>query len=61
MARRKDVLLINVWRDGLADWRGSIEHMRTKRRRYFTDLIDIVAFLADYTNAADTEERRHDA
>ena len=62
MGRRKDVFLVNVWRDGGAlgyardaEWRGSVEHIHTRRRLYFTDLIDLVAFLAAYTHAAPEE------
>ena len=62
MARRKDVFLVNVWWDGGstgysrdAEWRGSVEHIHTRRRLYFTDLVELVAFLAAYTNAAPDE------
>jgi len=62
MGRRKDVFLVTVWREGegqgqprATDWRGSIEHVHSRRRRYFTDLVDLVAFLAGYTNTGELE------
>lgn len=67
MGRRKDVFLVNLWRDGeshdqprLTDWRGSIEHVHSRRRMYFTDLVELVTFLNGYTNAVELEngERR---
>jgi hypothetical protein len=66
MARRKDVFLVTVWRDGdvqdqprAADWRGSVEHIHSRRRRYFTDLVELVAFLAGYTNTGELENGSH--
>lgn len=63
MARRKDVFLVNVWRDGeslgyahAGAWRGSVEHVHTRRRLYFTDLVDLVTFLTAYTSAAPVDE-----
>ena len=53
---------MNVWRDGSSasysrdsEWRGSVEHLRTRRRLYFTHLVELVAFLAAYTNAGPDE------
>jgi hypothetical protein len=66
MGRRKDVFLVNLWRDGggydqpaAADWRGSVEHVHSRRRLYFTDLIELVAFLAGYTNTGELENGKH--
>ena len=62
MGRRKDVFLVSLWHEGAghdqpraADWRGSVEHVHSRRRLYFTDLIDLVTFLAGYTNADELE------
>ena len=61
-ARRKDVFLVNLWREGdghklpSADWRGSVEHVHSRRRLYFTDLIDLVTFLVGYTKTAEIEK-----
>lgn len=64
MGRRKDVFLLNLWREGedserarIADWRASIEHVQTRRRLYFTELIDLVTFLAGYTKPDNIEDR----
>jgi len=64
MARRKDVFFVSLWRDGdglvpTADWRGSVEHVHSRRRLYFRELIDLVAFLAGYMNAAAGENGSH--
>ena len=66
MGRRKDVFLVNLWREGdgqgqprAADWRGSVEHVHSRRRLYFTDLIDLVTFLAGYTHAGEVENGEH--
>ena len=68
MGRRKDVFLVNLWREGAgqgqpraADWRGSVEHVQSRRRLYFTDLIELVTFLTGYTNAAHVESDEHGA
>jgi len=42
-----------------ADWRGSVEHVHSRRRLYFTDLIDLVTFLAGYTHAGEVENGEH--
>jgi hypothetical protein len=66
MKRRKDVFLVNLWREAeehdrppAADWRGSVEHVRSSRRLYFTDLIELVAFLAGYTSAGELESGKN--
>jgi len=66
VGRRKDVFLVNLWREGdchdrprAADWRGSVEHVHSRRRLYFTDLIDLVTFLAGYTQTGELESGKH--
>jgi hypothetical protein len=56
MARHKDAFLVNLWSESgdLEDapapqWRGSVVHLMTQERRYFTDIVDLVAFLTAYT------------
>jgi hypothetical protein len=63
MARRKDAFLVNLWfeRNGpgeprAADWRGSVEHLTTRRRLYFTDIVELVTFLAGYTAPPHAED-----
>ena len=63
MARRKDAFLVNLWfePDGTgeprgADWRGSVEHLTTRRRLYFTDVVQLVTFLAGYTAQPNAED-----
>jgi len=62
VTRRKDVFLVSLWREGdvhgalpAAHWRGSVEHVSSRRRLYFADLIELVAFLAGYTHTAPRE------
>jgi hypothetical protein len=47
MAQRKAAFLVNVWFDDSArvHVRGSVVHLSTQERRYFTDMVDLVAFL----------------
>lgn len=56
MSRRKYAFLIHLWFDGDEDlvtggtrWRGSVEFLSTRRRRYFNDLTELVAILASST------------
>lgn len=56
MSRRKYAFLIHLWFDGDEDpvtggarWRGSVEFLATRRRRYFNDLTELVAILASST------------
>jgi hypothetical protein len=55
MARHKDAFLVNLWFESRGEgepqsveWRGSVEHLMTQQRRYFTDIIDLVTFLTSY-------------
>jgi hypothetical protein len=56
MALRKDAFLISLWSESGSldeaaapgEWRGSIEHLSTHRRRYFTELSELIAFLSVY-------------
>ena len=52
MNRRKYAFLVSVWvetgdeeRD-MRQWRGSVEHLATKRRFYFSEIAELVDFLA---------------
>jgi hypothetical protein len=67
MARHKDAFLVNLWFESLEPdearpvaWRGSVVHLMTQERRYFTEIVDLVAFLTAYTpknNLEDSERR----
>jgi hypothetical protein len=53
MPSRKDAFLLNVWVEAAdvgapARWRGSIEHLATRQRYYFTVLADLVRFLGQH-------------
>jgi hypothetical protein len=53
MPSRKDAFLLNLWVEAagageLAQWRGSIEHLATRQRYYFTVLADLVRFLGHH-------------
>jgi hypothetical protein len=63
MARRKDTFVVNLWLEPDetgqprgADWRGSVEHLTTRRRLYFSDLVELVAFLAAHATAPRPED-----
>lgn len=68
MARFKDAFLVNLWFETTSDgdaagsgWRGSVEHLASRRRLYFTALGDLVSFLSNYTASQkidDAENRR---
>jgi hypothetical protein len=67
MARHKDAFLVNLWFEsrGLdepqsVEWRGSVEHLMTQQRRYFTDIVDLVTFLTSYAPKNGAEERSPD-
>jgi hypothetical protein len=60
MARQKDAFLVNLWFESRGhgnqqstEWRGSVEHLMTQQRRYFTEIVDLVAFLTEYTRKND--------
>jgi hypothetical protein len=65
MALRKDAFLISLWSDSgsldeetavAGEWRGSIEHLSTHRRRYFTELSELIAFLSAYLERSHTRD-----
>ena len=48
--RREHAFLVRMWCESgnagrRAEWRGSVEHLVTKQRRYFRDLADLTAFI----------------
>jgi hypothetical protein len=49
-ARFEHTFIVRTWREereeGCAQWRGSVEHVATKERRYFRDFADLSAFIA---------------
>ncbi len=60
MSRRKDAFLVNLWFEaedeeapGARRWRGSVELLSTRERLYFSDLTELVAFLATSTGRRD--------
>jgi hypothetical protein len=48
--RPEHAFLVRTWREtgdagASAEWRGSVEHLPTKQRRYFRDFADLCAFI----------------
>jgi hypothetical protein len=48
--RFEHTFLVRTWcesgeADAPAEWRGSVEHLATKQRRYFRDFADLCAFI----------------
>jgi hypothetical protein len=55
MGRHKDAFLVNLWFETAesggtqpAPLRGSVVHLMTQERRYFTEIVDLVTFLRAY-------------
>jgi hypothetical protein len=62
MARRKSAFLVNLWSETSAggdpprpQWRGSVVHLMSQERRYFTEMVDLVAFLLTRSEAEPAE------
>jgi len=62
MARRKEAFLVNLWFEPLGPgepgpepWRGSVVHLATKQRRYFSDFVELLTFLAAHASSAVVE------
>jgi hypothetical protein len=63
MARHKDAFLVNLWFESdeqeeprRTAWRGSVEHLMTQQRRYFTEIVDLVTFLTSYPRKGDRDD-----
>ena len=55
MSRRKYSFVVHLWFDGDEErefqaslWRGSIEHLPTQQRLYFSEFAEMVRFLASW-------------
>jgi hypothetical protein len=64
VARHKDAFLVNLWFESCGTgekqpiaWRGSVIHLLTQERRYFTEIVDLVTFLRAYTHRDSPEDR----
>ena len=61
MSRRKQAFLVNLWtEDDGGDappsrrWqRGSVQHLETRQRLYFSDITELLEFLASWTGRRD--------
>jgi hypothetical protein len=51
--------IVRTWRDATGssepEWHGSVEHVATKKRRYFRDFADLSAFIAVHRDDATRE------
>ena len=62
MARQTDAFLVKLWSEPAADGdppfalRGSVEHLPTHRRRYFTEIVDLVAFLTAHARTVRSDD-----
>ena len=59
--RPEHAFLVRTWREpgdagGHAEWRGLVEHLHTKQRRYFRDLGDLCAFILTHQFAGRSEK-----
>jgi hypothetical protein len=65
MAPQKEAFLINLWFESREQgepspvaWRGSVVHLFTQERRYFTEIADLVTFLTAYAGRPAAEQSR---
>jgi hypothetical protein len=63
VARHKDAFLVNLWFESDEHeeprpiaLRGSVEHLMTQQRRYFTEIVDLVTFLTSYPRKNERED-----
>lgn len=63
MGRHKDAFLVNLWFESggrgeaqASALRGSVVHLITQERRYFTEIVDLVTFLTTYSPKSSLEE-----
>jgi hypothetical protein len=59
--RPEHAFLVRTWRESgaagaRAEWRGSVEHLPTKQRRYFRDFADLCAFILTHQLADNSKE-----
>jgi len=59
--RGRDSFLVTLWSEGRDDgaeaapaWRGSVEHLSTKRRLYFSAPSELIGFLGSHMQKAGT-------
>ncbi len=53
-SRQEHAFVVRVWREegGLpSSWRGSVEHVGTRHRRYFGDLAEVLHFIRQHAAA----------
>lgn len=59
--RAENTFLVRTWREAGddamgADWRGSVEHLGSKQRRYFRDFTDLCSFILTHQLAGQTRK-----
>jgi hypothetical protein len=59
--RTEHAFLVRTWREpgdasAGAEWRGSVEHLPSKKRRYFRELADLCAFILTQQLAENPEK-----
>jgi len=58
-SRAEQTFIVRTWRDATdsieTGWHGSVEHVATKKRRYFRDFADLSAFIAIHRDDAGRE------
>ena len=66
MGRRKQAFLVTLWREDdpvetaptTRGWqRGSVQHLKTRQRLYFTDITELLEFLASWAGRRDPNNR----
>jgi hypothetical protein len=56
MVWQTEAFLVNLWFESPAEWRGSVEHLKTRQRRYFSEIVDLVAFLTAYAKKSEHKD-----
>lgn len=57
LSRTQHLFIVRLWQEADAvtatwQWRGSVKHVLTEQNHYFTQLPDLLAFIATITDAA---------
>lgn len=61
-SRTQHLFIVRLWQEADAvtatwQWRGSVKHVLTEQNHYFTQLPDLLAFIATMTDAAASVEQ----
>ncbi|MGH7728455.1 MAG: hypothetical protein ACREM2_06670 [Vulcanimicrobiaceae bacterium] len=62
MKRAEHLFVVRMWQEAgdgsRTPWRGSVEHVGTGERRFFSSLVDLTEFLAGRVESKDVQRQR---